>query len=142
MFIKYTKANLHTLATHDGKELAHLRPGWNEFPSRVWDENKNDAEIKRMIEDGDIVLMEDRVEQKVGKKKIVKIIGKTDEPVALKDLDEKRAIEVAGETFNLDMLQRWMDEETRHKVKRAIDKQVKAINSKGGSPGTLDTESA
>ena len=131
MFIKYNKVNLHALATYDGKQLAHLRPGWNEFPNHIWEQNKNDTEILRMIEEGDIEVMEEKIVEKVGKKTIVKIVGQTDGPVMLKDFDEKKAVDVVNDTYNVDLLQRWMDEESRHKVKRALDKKLKAIHEKG-----------
>lgn len=127
MFIKYNKNNLHALGTYDGKDIKFLRPGWNEFPSDIFKLYENDAEIKRMIEDKTIEVMAEKVVIQDGKRKITKIIGKDDEEVHVKELPEAKAIEVVKGTLNRDILQRWMDEETRHKVKRAIDAQLKPL---------------
>lgn len=46
------------------------------------------------------------------------ILGQDDRPLKLKWLDEKTAIVMAQGMFNRDTLQRWLDEEVRHKVKK------------------------
>lgn len=134
MFINYTKPNCHTLATPDGKEFHHLRPGWQEFPKRIWDLYKDDPEIKRMVADGDIVLMAEKVQD--GKK--TKTIGQDDQPVDLKDLPIDKAIKIAKETLNRDLLQRWADEETRHKVKRILESQIKELTHQPEDDGSKE----
>ncbi|CAM6004899.1 unnamed protein product [Sphagnum balticum] len=51
-----------------------------------------------------------------GKVKFVEtIIGQDDAEVTLKYFSEKQAIDVVKNTWNRDILQRWLDEEMRHK---------------------------
>ena len=45
----------------------------------------------------------------------------------VQDFSAERAAEIVKQTWNRDMLQRWLDEETRHKVKRTLTKQIKPL---------------
>lgn len=126
MLIKYNKSNIHALAEHDGasvKKVHWLQPGWNEFPNKVFALYKNDPEILDMIDNGVIELMDEKV--KVGRK--VETVGVSDAELDIRKLEEKKAVEVIKGTLNLKMLQRWADEETRHKVKRAVEAQLKPL---------------
>lgn len=127
MFIKYNNTNLHALGSFDGKQISWLRPGWNEFPSALFKLYEKDPEILKMIEDKKIELLNEKVSQVKGKKKVTLHIGMSDEPIHTTDLPERKAIEIIKGTYNRDILQRWEDEETRHKVKRAIAEQVKPL---------------
>lgn len=111
------------------QEIKWLRPGWNEFPKDVWDQNKDHPGIKKMLASGKIELLAEKVTVTEGRKKITKVIGMDDEEVSIKLFSEARAIEIVKDTLNRDILQRWMDEENRSKVKRAIDKQIKPLLS-------------
>ena len=88
------------------------------------------ADTKRMLSEGTIELMAEKVETKVGKKKVVKLVGQGDAEVHLKDLEEAKAIKIVADTHNRELLQRWTDEETRHKVKRALDKQMEPFKDR------------
>lgn len=112
------------------QDVQWLRPGWNEFPRHVWEQNMNHPGIQKMLKDKKIELMTDVVEIKKGKKTTTMPIGQDDEPVALKYFAENRAIEIVKGTLNRDILQRWLDEETRHKVKRALTKQIEPLLNK------------
>lgn len=152
MFIKYNDTNVHALPyvtyrqvrlknkktgkvrvanqvneMQSPQDIKWLRPGWNEFPSSVWEQNKNHPGIQKMLEDGKIEVMAEKVQVKVGKKTVTKVVGQDDEEVALKHFAETRAIAVVKGTYNRDILQRWLDEETRHKVKRALTKQIEPL---------------
>lgn len=158
MFIKYNKKNVHAIGSHDGREHKWLQPGWNEFPDEIWAQYQNDSEIKRMMDDGEIELhdhpdkdavinLQQSSYSKGEKGKKVKVIEK-DQPrylgegnreVHLTDLkDEKEAISIIKATFNKKLLQRWTDEETRHKVKRELEAQIKEIDT----PGKTKTQAA
>lgn len=117
MLIKYNKTNIHALGTSDGKEIYNLRPGWNEFPARIWKQYETHPDIKQMLSARDIELM--KYKPKKGK-----AIGLDDSELHLTDLKDDDAISVASSTFSRPMLQRWLDEETRHKVKRVVEKQL------------------
>jgi hypothetical protein len=152
IFIKYNDSNIHALpfvttkpvtlrnkktgkkrtvmrvdTSQSPQDIQWLRPGWNEFPSHVWEQNKDHPGIKAMLKNKKIELMSEKVQIKEGKKKITKIVGPSDEEVDLKLFAESRAIEIVKETLNRDILQRWLDEETRHKVKRALTKQIEPL---------------
>jgi hypothetical protein len=151
MFINYKETNVHALphvssktvkvrnkrtgkvrleARMEGQspqDIHWLRPGWNEFPKHVWEQNKDHPSIKKMLKENKIVLLAEPVTVTQGSKKVKKIIGMDDEEVSLKLFTDVRAIEIVKETLNRDILQRWLDEETRHKVKRALKKQIEPL---------------
>lgn len=138
MLIKYNKSNVHALGHVPSSEtkiaggpqdIAWLRPGWNEFPSHIWEMYKTHPQILKMLEAKDIELMNIQVKLKQGKKMVTKVIGPGDSELHLMELPEPMAIKVASETLNRQMLERWADEETRHKVKRAIMKQIEPLMS-------------
>jgi hypothetical protein len=112
------------------QDIQWLRPGWNEFPKEVWEQNKDHPGIVKMLKDKTIRLMAEVVTVKEGKKKLTMVLGQDDEQIDLKMLAEPRAIEIVKETLNRDILQRWLDEETRHKVKRALTKQIEPLLNK------------
>jgi hypothetical protein len=127
MLIKYNKNNVHALGSFDGKTINWLSPGWNEFPSDIWKIYENDKEIQRMLADKQIELLEEKIITGKGKNKTVEIIGKSDEELHLSKLPEAKAIELIKGTLNRKMLERWIDEEVRHKVKRALVEQLKPL---------------
>lgn len=152
MMIKWNESNIHALpyvthkqvtlrnkktgkkrtvtqvdASQSPQDIRWLRPGWNEFPKVIWDQNKDHPGIQKMIREKKIELLAEPVVIKEGKKRITKIIGQDDEEVSLKHFAEVRAIEIVKGTLNRDILQRWMDEESRHKVKRALSKQIEPL---------------
>lgn len=113
--------------TQSPQDIQWLRPGWNEFPKHVWEQNENHPGVQKMLKDKTIRLMAEKIQIKSGKKKITKVVGQDDEEIDLKLFAEARAIEIVKETLNRDILQRWLDEETRHKVKRALTKQIEPL---------------
>jgi hypothetical protein len=152
MMIKYSGTNVHAMAhineaalksmkDGDAKAIAiqtpqdvkWLRPGWNEFPRATWEQNKEHPEIKKMLKKKVIELMEYEAKIKIkdpktGRPKTVtRMVGADDKPVKLKWFDEITAKKIVTETLNRDMLQRWMDEETRHKVKKVLRKQIEPL---------------
>ena len=136
MLIRYNGTNIHALghlgspgaaATQAPMSIHPLRPGWNEFPKEVWDQYQNDPEIQKWIKEGKLELMAEKVVVKDGRKKSTKIIGTTDDELNIMDLPEAKAIEVVKATYNREMLQRWIDEENRHKVKRVLTKQIEPL---------------
>lgn len=109
------------------QDIVKLMPGWNEFPRAIWEQNKNQPSIVKMLKDKKIELMDEKVTIKQGKKQVVQVVGQDDEPISLRSFSESRAVEIVDGTFNRDILNRWLDEETRHKVKKALRKQVEPL---------------
>lgn len=142
MFIKYNGTNVHAMGqvnatdmkmNQSPQEVKWLQPGWNEFPSEIWKQNEKNPQIQKWLKKGVIELLSETVsvrirDKKTGKVKTVKkTLGSTDVEMTIKYFDEKKAIDIVKHTFNRDILQRWIDEERRHKVKRALDKQIKPL---------------
>lgn len=110
-----------------GQDIKWLQPGWNEFPDRIWDLHSKDKEILQMIEDGHLEFKTETVGK--GKKAKTTFLGEGDKEVRLMDMDdEKKIVEIIKGTFNEKLLVRWLDEENRHKVKRALDAQIKSLH--------------
>lgn len=152
MFIQYNGNNVHALpyltyrqkqvrSKQTGKlktiskldtnqspsDIKWLRPGWNEFPKEIWEQNKTHPQILSMLKKGTIVLMNEKVTILKGGKKLTKLVGPEDEQVRLRWFDTSRACQIVKGTFDRDLLQRWEDEETRHKVKKSIKKQLEPL---------------
>lgn len=137
MFIKYSGTNIHALGHIDdsksvasGPKAIHwFRPGWNEFPQAIWKMYENHPDILKMIQDKKLELLNEKVTTTKGKKKTILTVGMDDKPIDLKDFSEARAIAIVKDVFNRDILQRWLDEDTRHKVKRALEIQIKPLRN-------------
>lgn len=152
MFIQYNGNNVHALPylTYRPKKLTNkrtgksttvmkldtnqapqdikwLRPGWNEFPKAIWEQNKDHPQIQHMLKKKLIVLMAEKVAIIKGGKKMTKLVGPEDEKVRLRWFETARAVEIVKGTYDREMLQRWEDEETRHRVKKAIKKQLEPL---------------
>lgn len=153
MLIKYNESNVHAFPyvnaealkrlkgpskrgdkpiIQSPQDVVSLKPGWNEFPKAVWDQNKDHPAIKKMLKRGKIELMSHKAKVRVrgtnGKVKLVeRVIGADDKPIRLKHFDIKMAVKLVKGTLNRDMLQRWLDEERRHLVKKALRKQIKPL---------------
>lgn len=142
MMIKYNETNVFSMARVDTskdaairqspQDVHWLRPGWNEFPKEIWEQNKNHPLVKKFLTKGKIELLavkaQVRVKDTKGKvKTVTRILGADDKPLRLKWLDEKLAIKIVLGTLNREMLQRWLDEEQRHRVKKVLRKQIKPL---------------
>ena len=136
MFIQYNRPNNHVLTSYTpglapGGVMAMpeqhvLRPGWQEFPKRMYDLYKDDPEMKAMVKSGAVVIS-DVIIAGEGKKAPKVALGQADVEVQLTKIEEKKAQEIVAGTFNRELLQRWLDEENRSKVKRALEKRMKDL---------------
>lgn len=114
--IKYNKPNVHAFGDLEGKEVKALMPGWNEFPLRMWTKYESHPDVKKMLADK---VIEIHPTMKALKKGV-----KAPEEFDVTKLAESDATKVVGETFSRDLLNRWQDEETRSKVKKAIRERI------------------
>lgn len=165
MFIKYNDTNVHALPhlNYVDKQVEHprtgkiktvrtldtnqspqdikwLQPGWNEFPKHIWDQNKDHPQIQRMIKKGKIKLMAEKVTVKKGGKLVTKLVGPEDEQIKIRWFDEKRALSIVKDTYNREILQRWLDQETRTKVKKLIEKQLTPLLKTAEDDDAADDE--
>lgn len=157
MFIKYNGTNVHALPLvtfkdvrirnkrtgkvrvvqkvdnqQSPREVFSFKPGWNLFPNHVWEQNVNTPSIQKMIKKKTIEFMAHKVtvnqRTSSGKlKKVERVIGQDDKPVKLKYFGELDAVKIVKSTWNRDMLQEWLEEETRYRVKKVISKQVEPL---------------
>ena len=136
MMIKYNGTNVHALGHMQPEanrqamgppDISFLRPGWNEFPKTIWAQYQEHPDIKKMLKKGKLEVMAEKVVVNKGAKKVTKVIGQDDKKIKLMELPEAKALQVAKGTFDRDLLQRWLDEETRHLVKRALTKQIEPL---------------
>jgi hypothetical protein len=170
MFINYKGTNVHALPfvtykevrlknkktgkvrviqqvdnSQNPREIHSLKPGWNQFPTHIWKQNEGSPSIQQMLKKKVIELMAVQVEIKQrtpsGKiKKIVKLVGQDDKPVKLKYFNEVDSVKIVKSTFNREMLQEWLDEERRHRVKKVLAKQLEPLLSKTGTEDDDDDE--
>ena len=137
MLINYKKKNTITLPkTMDGKSVAMLKPGMNEFPSEVWGDHKQHPIIKAMVENGDIE--EVTVTGKKEGNKKAPTLGADDKEIDISKVETKDAKSLVNETLDLKILERWEAQETRIEVKKLIKKQMDKINKKGVSKKSED----
>ena len=136
MFVQYNRPNNHVLSTHGvmaangvmtQPDIAVLRPGWQEFPKHIFDMHKDEPSFKKLMAEGVIVVSD--AAMGTGKKAVK--VGQADVEVHLSEIkDEKKCIEIVNGTFDRELFQRWLDEETRSKVKRAISARIKELYGK------------
>lgn len=134
MLIKYNGLNVHSFPTdHQAKSIITLKPGINEFPSPVWALFKKHPVVMNMIENGLMELMTVETEVPEGSDEKPEVLGAEgdDKPVSLKKLKVKDAVSFAEQTFDLNKLEEWHAEETRVKVKKALESQMKKIHATG-----------
>lgn len=109
-------------------EIFSLRPGWQEFPKGVFEAHLEDPEVQQLIKDKHIVISDVVIQEKQGKKTVKVELGKADVEVHLVAIkEEKKCLEIIAGTFNRELLQRWIDEENRSKIKRALEKRMKDV---------------
>lgn len=145
MFIKYSGNNVHAMpyVNSTGKDLIQspqdvqwFRPGWNEFPAAVWKQNEKNPQVQKMLQKGILEVFSQKVKVQVKDKKsgrvktVEKVVGLDDKPIKLKYFDEKQSVEIVKGTLNREILQRWIDEERRHKVMKALRKQIEPLLNK------------
>lgn len=124
MFIKSTALGVISMGSMDAKEIKWLNPGWNDFPNRIWEQNKDSPLIKRYLAEGVLSIFNEKVTSMVGKKKVKTDIGMATTRLKLSDLPEALAIKVVKESYERSMLTRWLNVETRPKVKKYLETQL------------------
>lgn len=148
MIVKYNRPNLHYAYG------IRFIPGVNSVDPKLWAIAEKDSEIKYFLEQGILEVLEGdaaKSEKKESdpfagvsddeKKKLIdKAFGDNKEnansnaptpeapPVEpLKNFNDKKALQLVSETFNVGILKEWLDTEDRTKVKRAIEAQIKKM---------------
>lgn len=148
MIVKYNRPNLHYAYG------IRFIPGVNSVDPKLWAIAEKDSEIQHFLEAGIMEVLEsdapkkpkdekdpfDGVSEKDKQKLIDKAFGDNKEnatstakppetpPVEpLTNFNDKKALQLVSETFNIAILKEWLDTENRSKVKRAIEAQIKKM---------------
>lgn len=98
MLIINTQPRLYNIAN-----LCDLKPGANEVDAAVWSEAKKIRVVQILVDTG--VLVEQSI-------------------TTLKDAKPEDAIKLVKETLDTALLGKWLDAETRRRVKDAINEQL------------------
>ena len=121
MILDYNNQNLFTVFYGGRKDFFHLKPGINIVPNNVYEKalkNKRTADdIKNKMDSGLIVQVSD-LEDDVNKPAIVKI----------KSIEQTEKI--IKRTYDPYMLQEWLENESRVKIKRTIKSQIELIKKR------------
>lgn len=154
MIVKYNRPNLHYAYG------IRFLPGVNSVDPKLWAIAEKDSEIQYFLENGILEILESDTQKKSPKEKdpfagvseeekkklVEKAFGDNKEnanskgqppetpPVEpLSNFNDKKALQLVSETFNVAILKEWLDTESRSKVKRAIEAQIKKMEENGPS---------
>lgn len=154
MIIKYNRPNLHYAYG------IRFIPGVNSVDPKLWAIAEKDSEIQHFLNEGILEVLEPDIKKKSKgskdplsdvsedeKKKLLdKAFGDNKEnatsnskppetPPAepLSNFNDKKALELVTQTYNVTILKEWLDTEIRTKVKRAIETQIKKMEDSSTS---------
>lgn len=146
MIVKYNRPNLHYAYG------IRFLPGVNSVDPKLWAIAQKDSEIQYFLKEGIMEIQKseasnksdddkdplDGISDEEKKKLMNKAFGDNKEnatsnakppeapPVEpLTNFNDKKALELVAQTFNVVILKEWLDTENRSKVKRAIEAQIK-----------------
>lgn len=122
------------LAVHDPRKSDNYKlatvivcvPGINKLDDLVWHGTKthpglkDNKAFKQYIDDGLIVVERERDGNQTESEK-------KGEAVELAGLTAPQAVKIVENTLNMELLESWASSETRPKVRRAVEKQLKAL---------------
>ena len=100
-----------------GNHLMTLLPGVNEVDAKKWEEFKLSPAIKHGISEGEI-------------EEVDLPSAHDDSPVQISDLNQKEALALVKATFDMTLLERWAESESRKGVLDALEKQIDAVKVK------------
>lgn len=148
MIVKYNRPNLHYAYG------IRFIPGVNSVDPKLWAIAEKDSEIQYFLKERILEVLEPDIRKKseeikdplsevseAEKQKLLdKAFGDNKEnatstakppetPPAepLSNFNDKKALELVAQTFNVGILKEWLDTEIRSKVKRAIEAQIKKM---------------
>ncbi len=132
--IKYNRPSLYRCGS------LRLESGVNEVRVEFWDEAKDNPGVKKRVESGEIIVVDEKTPAPEAPKEAKKTaladvpakpedLGKQAD-ISLDELPVADAKEVIKQTFDHKTLKRWRKEETRKAVLAAIDKQLSEFSDK------------
>ncbi len=160
MIVKYNRPNIHYAYG------IRLIPGINNVDEKLWAIAASDSEIKRFVDTGIIEVV--TPDQGAPKAPEDPLAGLSDEektkleekafgdnkdgvkknaappelpPVTpLTSFNEKKALSMVAETYDVKILKEWLDSEKRSKVKRAIEEQIQKLEAPAATNTKKDEE--
>lgn len=159
MIVKYNRPNIHYAYG------IRLIPGINNVDEKLWAIAADDSEIKRFVDSGIIeVVTPDQGTQKTSEDPLAglseeekakleeKAFGDNKDGVKknaappelppvtpLSSFNDKKALSMVEETYDVKILKEWLDSEKRSKVKRAIEEQIQKLEAPS-APAKKDEE--
>lgn len=134
--MKLIKSNKPSLIAGHGFRIV---PGINQMPDAAWERAKDTRVIKQMLKDKVLI---DQTPKELKEAPALEAPSiETDEeddrprqPSALKAVGQKKAIELVGETLDLQLLEDWRAQDDRPKVLAAIKAQIGRIQAETKKP--------
>lgn len=105
--------------------LMVLRPGNNEVDAKAWKEATKIAEIQDMIKAKRLEVVSGGAAESSGQQEE----PADDAPQSLSDMNAPEAAALVAETNDPDTLERWMKDEQRVTVKKAIEAQLEKLST-------------
>lgn len=115
MIIRNMTASL--IATMHEKTRYTLKPGVNDLPPEVWESWSKTKVMQALVAEKKIVAPEVEAE-------------KAPQLANLDSLKPKEATDLVKQTFDAELLEKWVTDEKRTGVIKAIEKQLEAIDVK------------
>lgn len=118
ILVQNTFPRIQTIGVRVGKEVEEIKdlklmPGTNEVDAALWKEAKKIKVVRHKLEDEEFLEM----------------TGTT-----LADLKGTKAKEVIRDTFDRDLLKKWLDMEKRPGIQAAIQEQLASVQPDGKPP--------
>lgn len=94
-----------------------LVPGANQVDAKEFAEELKNPVVKKMVEDMVISFDEKDLD------------GKSQDEKHLSKLQPKQAVDLIENTVEIELLEKWQNEDDRKQVQKAIEKQIEALKS-------------
>lgn len=106
-----------------------LLPGHNDIPDKKW--KMAEPSCEKHIAAGDLEIINADWDKETKKKKTVKADDKKQTAESIRDVSPAKAKDIINNTYNIDTLSKWQEEETRDETRLQITKQIDKIKSHG-----------
>ena len=119
MLVQYKNNNVLMTQIEEGAPILRILPGVNEVTDADW--NKVRSTLSTKIDDG--MLLEIGTVTKKGDKEVVS-------PKKFHDFVAAEAVAIVGETYDVELLEKWRKLEKRDEVRLAIVNQIEEMKKR------------
>lgn len=113
MLVEYTKPNLFNIWINQHEAIT-LKPGINDIPIEKWEMAKKKGGVKKRLNDGSVKELEGASET-------------TDETTAISEMRVGEAVDIIKRTYDIKLLENWLDSDNRSGITKACRKQLDFI---------------